>query len=66
MFGSDHYDELVDSTTALLDRLVDVSDDERMASLERIFERSIRYEGGFWDMAYGSPQAGSPDEGGTP
>ena len=66
LFGSDHYDELVNSTTALLDRLVDVSDDERMASLERIFERSIRYEGGFWDMAYGSPHAGSPDEGGTP
>ena len=66
LFGSDHYDGLVDSTTALLDRLVDVSDDARMASLERIFDRSTRYEADFWDMAYGSPKAGSPDEGGSP
>ena len=66
LFGSDHYDGLVDSTTALLDRLVDVSDDARMASLERIFDRSTRYEADFWDMAYGSPRTGSPDEGGSP
>ncbi len=67
LFGSDRYDGLVDSTTALLDRLVDVTDEPRMASLERIFERSTRYEAGFWDMAYGTPPAGgSPDEGGAP
>jgi thiaminase/transcriptional activator TenA len=66
LFGNDHYDGLVDSTTALLDRLVDVTDDRRMASLAQIFERSTQYEARFWDMAYGGPDpGGSPDEGGT-
>lgn len=53
MFGNDDYDGLVAQTTALLDRLVDPSDEARMASLGRIFDRSTRYEAEFWDMAYG-------------
>jgi thiaminase/transcriptional activator TenA len=67
MFGNDDYDGLVGQTTALLDRLVDVEDERRVASLAEIFERSTRYEAEFWDMAYGSPREnGSPEEGGTP
>jgi thiaminase/transcriptional activator TenA len=67
MFGNDDYDGLVAQTTALLDRLVDPTDERRMASLARIFERSIRFEAEFWDMAYGSSRpAGSPDDEGAP
>jgi thiaminase (transcriptional activator TenA) len=66
MFGNDEYDGLVGKTTALLDRLVDVSDEARMVSLSRIFERSIRYEAEFWDMAYRGPDNDDPtDEGGA-
>jgi thiaminase/transcriptional activator TenA len=67
MFGDDAYDTLVAETTALLDRLVDPDDADRMAALSRIFERSTHFEAEFWDMAYGDPRtAGPPDEGGTP
>ena len=67
VFGIDDYDALVVETTALLDRLVDASDEQRMASLARIFDRSTSYEAAFWDMAYGNGRAGgSPDEGGAP
>ena len=67
MFGIDEYDALVAETTSLLDRLVDVSDEPRMASLAQIFERSTSYEAAFWDMAYGNIRAGgSLDEGGAP
>jgi thiaminase (transcriptional activator TenA) len=66
LFGDDDYDALVDDTTALLDRLVDVQDASRVTELAQIFERSIRYERAFWDMAYGS-DGGSPEErGGQP
>jgi thiaminase (transcriptional activator TenA) len=67
MFGNDDYDGQVGASTALLDRLVDVRDEPRMASLAEIFERSTRYEAEFWDMAYGSSgQAGSPEGKGAP
>jgi thiaminase/transcriptional activator TenA len=65
LFGNDAYDGLVAATTALLDRLVDPSDEHRMAELSRIFERSIRYEGEFWDMAYGGTSSEATDGGGT-
>jgi thiaminase/transcriptional activator TenA len=58
MFGNDDYDALVAETTALLDRLVDPSDEARMRRLSAIFERSTRYEREFWDMAYGSDLGG--------
>jgi thiaminase/transcriptional activator TenA len=58
MFGNDEYGELVDRTTALLDRLVGAVDDRRLAGLSDIFDRSTRYEIEFWDMAYGDPSAG--------
>jgi thiaminase/transcriptional activator TenA len=64
MFGSDEYDGLVAQTTALLDRLVDPSDERRMTLLSRIFERSTRYEAEFWDMAYGETSSGSTKGGG--
>jgi thiaminase/transcriptional activator TenA len=67
VFGNDGYDDLVAQTTALLDRLVDVRDGQRMSSLARIFERSTRYEAAFWDMAYGTTRAAGPaDQGGAP
>ncbi|MGZ4130457.1 MAG: TenA family protein, partial [Actinomycetota bacterium] len=67
MFGNDDYDGQVGATTALLDRLVDVHDESRMASLVQIFERSTRYEAEFWDMAYGSlGETGSPEGEGAP
>jgi thiaminase/transcriptional activator TenA len=67
VFGIDDYDALVVETTALLDRLVDVSDEHRVASLAQIFDRSTAYEAAFWDMVYGNGRAGgSPDEGGAP
>jgi len=67
MFGNDDYEGLVARTTALLDRLAEPTDERRMASLARIFERSTRFEAEFWDMAYGDPRsAASPDEGGVP
>lgn len=58
MFGNTEYGDLVDETTALLDRLTDAGDEHRMAILEGIFERSTDYEVAFWDMAYGDPDAG--------
>jgi thiaminase (transcriptional activator TenA) len=64
MFGNDDYDGLVAQTTALLDRLVDPSDERRMSALSRIFERSTRYEADFWDMAYADDSAGLTREGG--
>ena len=62
LFGDDDYDALVGETTALLDRLVDLDDAARVASLSEIFERSTSYERAFWDMAYGSGVTGSPEE----
>jgi thiaminase/transcriptional activator TenA len=64
MFGNDDYDALVERSTALLDRLADTSDQRQIDALAKIFERSTRYEGEFWDMAYGSAPSGSPDRGG--
>jgi thiaminase (transcriptional activator TenA) len=58
MFGNQEYDALVADTTALLDRLVDPDEKQRMAVLSAIFERSTRYEVEFWDMAYGDPAQG--------
>lgn len=51
MFGNDEYDTLVEASTDLLDRFVG-SDEDRMDALKPIFERSVRYEVEFWDMAY--------------
>jgi thiaminase/transcriptional activator TenA len=65
LFGNDEYDGLVAETTALLDRLVDPSDERRMTALSRIFERSTRYEAEFWDMAYGATSSDANDGGGT-
>lgn len=65
LFGNDEYDGLVSDTTALLDRLVDASDEPRMAALSRIFDRSTRYEAEFWDMAYGVSSSDATDRGGT-
>jgi thiaminase (transcriptional activator TenA) len=49
------------------DWIADPDDATRVAALTDIFERSIAYERAFWDMAYGSGGAGSPDErGGHP
>jgi thiaminase/transcriptional activator TenA len=62
LFGDDDYEALVDDTTALLDRLVDPTDGQRMAVLAEIFERSTWYERAFWNMAYGSDGAGSSKE----
>jgi thiaminase/transcriptional activator TenA len=53
MFGNDEYDGLVGETTALLDRLADPNDGERMRTLSRIFDTSTDFEVRFWDMAYG-------------
>ena len=65
MFGNDEYDALVAQTTALLDRLVDPTDETRMAGLSRIFERSTLFEAAFWDMAYANTASGDQtDEGG--
>ena len=62
LFGDDDYEALVGETTALLDRLVDPDDAARVASLSKIFERSISYERAFWDMAYRSGATGSPEK----
>ncbi len=62
LFGDDDYDALVGETTAVLDRLVDPNDASRVAELSAIFDRSISFERAFWDMAYGSGDAGSPEE----
>ena len=59
MFGNDAYGELVDRTTALLDRLAGPVGDDRLATLSQIFDRSTRYEVAFWDMAYGDGSAGT-------
>ena len=65
LFGNDEYDALVAQTTALLDRLVDPTDEARMAGLSRIFERSTVFEATFWDMAYANTASGDrTDEGG--
>jgi thiaminase len=52
MFAGDSYDELVQASTALLDRHADAGDEARMTSLAAVFDRSTRYELAFWDMAY--------------
>ena len=65
LFGNQEYDALVAQTTALLDRLVDPTDEARMARLSRIFERSTLFEAAFWDMAYANTAFGDrTDEGG--
>ncbi len=51
MFGNDEYDALVEASTDLLDTLAG-SDEDRIAALRPIFDRSVRYEVEFWDMAY--------------
>ncbi len=52
LFAGDGYDELVQASTALLDRHADLDDEVRMAALATAFDRSTRYELAFWDMAY--------------
>ena len=52
MFAGDSYDDLVQASTALLDRHADARDEARMTSLAAVFDRSTRYELAFWDMAY--------------
>ena len=52
LFAGDGYDELVQASTALLDRHADPADEVRMAALAAAFDRSTRYELAFWDMAY--------------
>lgn len=52
LFAGDGYDELVQASTALLDRHADPTDPARMAALADAFDRSTRYELAFWDMAY--------------
>jgi thiaminase (transcriptional activator TenA) len=58
MFGNTEYDGLVNATTALLDRVADPADGDRMRTLSSIFDRSTQYEVQFWDMAYGDPAQG--------
>jgi thiaminase (transcriptional activator TenA) len=57
MFGNDDYDRLVESTTSLLDAVVNVEDPEQVGKLAAIFDRSTDYEVRFWDMAYGTARA---------
>jgi thiaminase/transcriptional activator TenA len=65
LFGNDEYDASVAQTTALLDRLVDPTDEARTAGLSRIFERSTLFEAAFWDMAYANTASSDQtDEGG--
>ncbi len=52
LFAGDGYDELVQASTALLDRHADPGDEVRMTTLAAAFDRSTRYELAFWDMAY--------------
>ena len=52
LFGDPDYDELVATTTGLLDRLVGAGDTTALERLRQLFDRSIRYEVQFWDMAY--------------
>lgn len=52
LFAGDGYGELVQASTALLDRHADPGDEVRMAALAAAFDRSTRYELAFWDMAY--------------
>ncbi len=58
MFGNAEYEAIVGESTALLDRLTDAGDANRMAVLAEIFERSTHFEVAFWDMAYGGPGQG--------
>lgn len=58
MFGNAEYDAIVAESTALLDRLTDAGDANRMKALTEIFERSTQFEVAFWDMAYGGPGPG--------
>lgn len=58
LFAGDGYDELVQASTALLDRHADPGDEVRMAGLAAAFDRSTRYELAFWDMAYTRGRAG--------
>ena len=58
LFAGDGYDELVQASTALLDRHADPGDEVRMAALAAAFDRSTRYELAFWDMAYTRGRAG--------
>jgi len=51
IFGNDGYDALVQASTNLLDELVG-DDEHRIPALMEIFDRSIRFEVEFWDMAY--------------
>jgi thiaminase/transcriptional activator TenA len=58
LFAGDGYDELVQASTALLDRHADPGDEGRMAALAAAFDRSTRYELAFWDMAYNRGRPG--------
>jgi thiaminase/transcriptional activator TenA len=55
MFANPHYDELVEATTGLLDRLCDVDDDVQVDLLSAVFDRSAEFELAFWDAAYTGP-----------
>jgi thiaminase (transcriptional activator TenA) len=49
LFAGDGYDDLVTASTGLLDRYCAVAD---QAATADAFDRSTRYEIGFWQMAY--------------
>ncbi|MCU1489415.1 MAG: thiaminase [Acidimicrobiaceae bacterium] len=52
VFSEPEYEELVNETTALLDRLADGDDPATFARLSQVFDASSRFEVAFWDMAY--------------
>ena len=49
LFSGDGYDELVAASTDLLDACCTAADQPRTADA---FDRSVRYEIAFWQMAY--------------
>ncbi len=59
MFGNDDYNVLVRASTDLLDAFVGF-DGDRIESLRPIFDRSVRYEVEFWDMAYATVRGDRP------
>jgi thiaminase (transcriptional activator TenA) len=51
-FGSDEYDAVVERMRADLDELVAAGDEGQLDRLAVIFKSGVRFEHGFWQMAY--------------
>jgi len=52
MYRSEEFEELIKKLKADLDSYMEKMNEDRVSKIDKIFERSLRYEYMFWEMSY--------------